>query len=95
MTIGLDTPLTRSDGVLFAPAGPDECLMMNLETGRYHGVGAVGARVWELLETPKTIAQLCAQICEEFDVDEQTCQADVLKFTNDLIENDIVHQAAG
>ena len=55
---------------------------------------AVASRVWELLETPKTIAQLCAQICEEFEVDMQTCEAEVLKFVQVLIDNGIVNEAA-
>ena len=68
--------------------------MMSIEAGRYYGVNAVGARIWELLETPHTIKQLCAQICEEFDVDTQTCEAAVLDFTRELISNGIVHASA-
>ncbi|MGO8833961.1 MAG: PqqD family protein, partial [Roseiarcus sp.] len=52
------------------------------------------SRIWELLETPKTVAQLCAQLCEEFEVDEPTCEAEVLKFTGDLVDNGMVHEAA-
>ena len=68
--------------------------MMSVTAGRYYGLNTVASRVWELLETPKTIAQLCAQICEEFEVDAQTCEAEVLKFVQDLIGNGIVHEAA-
>ena len=65
--------------------------MMSIEAGRYYGVNAVGARIWELLESPKTIEQLCAQICAEFDVDAQTCETAVLEFARDLISNGVVH----
>ena len=64
--------------------------MMSVAAGKYYGLNAVAARIWELLEQPMTMAQLCAQICEEFDVDVQTCEAAVLKFADEIIENGIV-----
>ena len=94
MSIGLNTALSRNSDILYAPVGSEEMVMMSVTAGRYYGLNAVASRVWELLETPKTIAQLCAQICEEFEVDAQTCEAEVLKFVQDLISNGIVHEAA-
>jgi hypothetical protein len=93
MTIGLNATLSRNADILHAPVGTEEAVMMSIDAGKYYGVNAVGARLWELLETPKTIAQLCAQICEEFDVDAQTCETEVLKFIGELIDNGIVHEA--
>jgi hypothetical protein len=93
MPIGLDTILSRNGEILHAPVGSEEAVMMNVTAGRYYGLNAVASRIWELLETPKTITELCAQICEEFDVDAQTCEAAVLKFVQDLIDNGIVHEA--
>jgi Coenzyme PQQ synthesis protein D (PqqD) len=94
MMIGLDTKLSRNGDILHAPVGSEEAVMMSVEAGRYYGVNAVGARIWELLEAPKTIVQLCDQICEEFDVDSQTCEFHILKFVNDLIDNGIVYEVA-
>ena len=93
MSIGLDTTLRRNGDILYAPVGTEEAVMMSVTAGRYYGLNAVASRIWELLETPKTIAQLCAQICEEFEVDAQTCEAEVLKFVEDLIVNGVVHEA--
>jgi hypothetical protein len=94
MTIGLDARLSRNDDILHAAVGTEEAVMMSVSAGRYYGVNAVGARIWELLETPVTVAQLCARLCEEFEVDAQTCEAQVLKFVNDLSDNGIIHEAA-
>jgi len=93
MTIGLDATLSRNSDVLYAPVGTEHAVMMSIEVGRYYGVNAVGTRIWELLETPMTVAQLCAHIREEFDVDAWTCETEVLKFVNDLIDNGIVYEA--
>jgi hypothetical protein len=94
MTIGPDVRLTRNGNILHAPVGTEEAVMMSIDAGRYYGLNAVAARIWELLESPKTIAQLCGQICEEFDVDAQTCETEVLKFVDALIDNGIVHASA-
>jgi hypothetical protein len=94
MSIGLNTALSRNSDILYAPVGSEEMVMMSVTAGRYYGLNTVASRVWELLETPKTIAQLCAQICEEFEVDAQTCEVEVLKFVQDLISNGVVHEAA-
>jgi hypothetical protein len=94
MSIGLDTTLSRNGDILHASVGMEETVMMSVTAGRYYGLNAVAARIWELLETQRTIAQLCAQICEEFEVDAQTCEAEVLKFVQDLINNGLVHEAA-
>jgi hypothetical protein len=90
MSIEMRTTIYRNADILHAPVGADEAVMMSIEAGRYYGVNAVGARIWELLESPKTIQQVCAQICAEFDVDAQTCEAAVLQFTRDLIDNGVV-----
>jgi hypothetical protein len=65
--------------------------MMSLENYRYFGLNAVGVRIWELLENPATVAGLSAKICEEFEVDPQTCETAVLHFAEDLARNGIVH----
>jgi hypothetical protein len=64
---------------------------MNNTTGRYYGLNAVGRRIWELLEKPMTVAEICARLCEEFEVDAQSCEAAVLKFANDMVDNGVIH----
>jgi Coenzyme PQQ synthesis protein D (PqqD) len=94
VSIALQTALSRDSDILRASVGSEEAVLMSVTAGRYYGLNAVASRIWELLETPKTIAQLCAQICEEFEVDAQTCMSEVLKFVQNLIDNGLVHEAA-
>ena len=94
MSIALITTLGRNRDILHSPVGTEESVMMSIEAGRYYGLNAVASRIWELLESPKTVAQLCEILCEEFEVDAQTCEAELLEFAQDLIDNGIVHEAA-
>jgi hypothetical protein len=90
--IAHDTTLSRTDEMLYAPVGTEEAVMLSVTA--YYGLNAVAVRIWELLERPRTVAELCTQLCEEFEVDAPTCEAEVLEFVNDLIDNGIVHAAA-
>jgi len=95
MAVTIDTTLTRNGDILYVPVGTEEAAMMSLTAGKYYGLNAVGARIWELLAHPMTVAQLCARICEEFEVDPQTCEAAVIKFANEILDNGIVEPFAG
>ena len=85
MSVGLDTTLNRNDDLLHASVGAEECVMMSIEAGSYYGLNAVGSRIWELLESPKTVGQLCRQICEEFEVDKGTLDQDMAALATDLV----------
>jgi Coenzyme PQQ synthesis protein D (PqqD) len=40
-----------------------------------------------------TVAQICARLCEEYKVEAQECETEVLKFANELVHNGIVQGA--
>jgi hypothetical protein len=90
VTIALETTLRRDDDILHATVSTDEMVMLSISAGRYYGLNSVGMRIWELLETPMTVARICARLCEEFEVDAQHCQTAVLEFANELVNNGIV-----
>jgi hypothetical protein len=94
MPIALNTVLSRNGDILYAPAGPETAVMMSIEAGQYYGLNASARCFWELLERPRTIAELSALLCQEFEVEAAACEADVLKFVNDLIAYGIVDEAA-
>ncbi len=89
MPITSETRLSRNGEILYAPVNAEQAVMMSLAAGRYYGLDAVGVRVWELLEEPSTIAQLRSRICQEFEVDDRTCEEALLVFAQELIDNGI------
>jgi Coenzyme PQQ synthesis protein D (PqqD) len=94
VTISLETTLSRSgDDILYAPVNTGELVMLSIGASRYYGLNSVGARIWELLEMPMTVAQICARLCEEYKVEAPECETEVLKFANELVHNGIVHGA--
>jgi len=56
----------------------------------FYGLDAVGARVWQILETPTTVADLRRTIVSEYDVEPERCQADLLDLLQKMIDAGLV-----
>jgi hypothetical protein len=76
--------MVRKHGDWLAAKVGDELVMMSAERGNYLGLTEVGTRIWELVEVPRTIEDLCAQLVTEFDVTHDVCRAEVETFLRDL-----------
>jgi hypothetical protein len=55
-------------------------LLLNIQTGHYHGLNSVAARIWGLLAEPSTLDRLTAQLTREFAVSEDDCRREVADF---------------
>jgi hypothetical protein len=79
--------MVRKQGDWLAAKVGDELVMMSAEKGNYIGLSEVGARIWELIETPQDIETVCARLQDEFDVEPEVCRADVKSFLNELVQH--------
>jgi hypothetical protein len=77
--------LSREENWISARVG-DELVMMAIDSDLYIGLTEVGARVWELIETPQEVDHICARLIAEYDVDPATCRAEVDSFVADLVK---------
>lgn len=68
----------------------DERVMMSTERVRHVGITEVGARIWELIETPQEIDTICAQLRKEYAIAPEACRAEVESFLNELLEHSAV-----
>jgi hypothetical protein len=62
----------------------DETILMGIEQGAYYGMEATARRIWELVESPRTVADLCRQLAEEYGVAPEVCERDVIPFLEEL-----------
>jgi hypothetical protein len=65
----------------------DELVMMSAEKGHYIGLSEVGARVWEIIETPSELEAVCAQLEQEYEVAPGVCRTEVETFLNELVKH--------
>ena len=78
--------ISRQGDWLSAKVG-DELVMMSAEKGNYIGLSEVGARIWEIIETPSEFDAVCAQLQDEYEVAPETCRAEVETFLNELVKH--------
>lgn len=68
-----------------------EVVMMSIAQGTYSGLDAIGSEIWEMLETPHRISQICEVLMERYDVERERCQEDVLALLNDLASDETIN----
>jgi hypothetical protein len=59
-------------------------MMMSPEHGKYIGVNEVGARIWELIETPSDVITVCEELQREFEVSPEVCKTEVDSFLAEM-----------
>ena len=85
------TKITRNAD-LVATDMDGELVMMNLARGEYFGLNAVGSRIWEMLASPCSIAELCYRLEKEFAVDREQCLQEVSLFINELLSQGLAQR---
>lgn len=70
-----------------------DTVVMSIEHGKYYGISGVGSRVWALLEFPVSMMDIVQTICNEFEVEETTCLADMERFIEDMKGHGLVSVA--
>jgi hypothetical protein len=68
----------------------DETVLLDLASGTYFGLDPVGARIWQLIETGKSLREVCDQMVEEYDVARQVLEQDTLALARDLVEKKLI-----
>jgi hypothetical protein len=67
-----------------------EMVILDIESGHFFQLNQIGSRIWEALEAPTTMGELCRSMQDRFDVDQETCRGDVSDFVARLSENGLV-----
>jgi Coenzyme PQQ synthesis protein D (PqqD) len=67
-----------------------ETVILNLQTGRYHGVNATGGRILDLLASRATIGAAATRLAEESGQPLEEIERDVLAFCADLASRGLI-----
>jgi hypothetical protein len=93
-TVALDTVYARVPDIVPRQIAGDTILvavrgkLARLE--RLHVLNAVGEHIWGLLDGRRTVAEICDDVSENFDVDVATAHKDVAEFLDDLEDAGLV-----
>lgn len=87
--IGPNTILKRKQDQLFSEID-GEVVMLSVENSEYYGMDKVGSHIWQLIEKPVSLKQLIGLLLDEYEVTEEQCMEDTLKFIEQLMDKDLV-----
>jgi hypothetical protein len=89
MAITMAHKIVRSDEPVWAPAA-DEVVMLSVEKGKYYGLNDIAAAIWERIEQPIGVGDLCDSLQRAFHVSREMCEADVLAFLDQLLAKGLI-----
>lgn len=67
-----------------------EAAILNLKNSVYYGLDPVGARIWNLIQTPTTVGAVRDAIVQEYDVDAERCERDLLDLLDKLASEGLI-----
>jgi hypothetical protein len=69
-----------------------EVAILHLGSGIYYGLDPVGARIWELIQTPRSLADLEKILVEEYDAAAERVTADLHELFEQLARAGLVER---
>ena len=79
----------RGTGLLEAEVG-GELVGLDVEQGTCYGFNATATRIWALIEEPKRFSELRDALLDEYEVDPETCERELMDLLKDLEKDGLV-----
>lgn len=89
MIVELDAAVVRTHTAISTDIS-GEAAVVDLETGRYLSLDPIATTIWNRLETPRKISELCAELAKEFDGEPGLIARDTRDFLTRLIDRGLV-----
>ena len=68
----------------------DEVAILNLQSGMYFGLDEVGAYIWQAVNEPRPLTEICTMVLDSFEIDPERCKIDVFDFITKLEKEGLV-----
>jgi hypothetical protein len=94
MLLAPDSVVVASSRQLSCKLG-GEAVVMGIDNGVYYGLNTVGAKIWQMLEKPRTVRQIVSAMVDEFEVDEARLTDDVVRFLHGLASQGLIDVRPG
>lgn len=73
----------------------DESVILNLKSGVYYGLNAVGAWIWSQIQQPIAVSSLQDIILDKYDVDPESSERDLFALLQDLMTAQLIEVENG
>ena len=68
----------------------EETIFLSLKGDRIHTMDGTGTFFWHAMDGTRSLARILDRICETYEVERSVAEADLLRFTADLVERGLV-----
>ena len=72
-----------------------EAAILNIKNGVYYGLDPVGARIWNLVQEPRAVAEIQNAITSEYDVEPERCARDLVDLLEKLLAEGLIEVKDG
>jgi coenzyme PQQ synthesis protein D (PqqD) len=83
------TRVRHAEDVLATKTG-DTLVLLDSRGGEYYSLEGVGARIWELADGTRSVADIAAELDHEYDAPRTTIESDALELLFDLAAEGLV-----
>jgi len=87
--LGEDFIVHRREGLIEAEVD-GELVALHVDNGTCYGFNVTATQIWAMIAEPKRMSELTQALAAEFDVDPQTCAAEVHDLLKDLEADGLV-----
>lgn len=82
-TVLLSQTISQVQGNIASDMGGEK-VMLSIKNGKYYNLGEVGGDIWDLMKEPIKIEKIVHSLLSMYDVDQSTCEEQVLIFLSKL-----------
>lgn len=75
--VSIDSSVVAAKDQVSSDLGGDIAIL-DLKGGTYYGLDAVGARIWNLIQEPKTVREVRDILVSEYEVEPGRCERDLI-----------------
>lgn len=68
----------------------EETVLLNIETGLYHGMDSIGSRFFEVMRESGDLQSAVAVLTREFDASEDRIRADLMGYCSELMDRGLI-----
>ena len=83
------TLYARAVDVIFSEI-EGEFVALNINKGQCYGMDSIASKIWTMIEKPRSLEDICAELEILYDVDPDTCRADVESLLTSLSKERLV-----
>lgn len=87
--LSASTQVSRTENCL-ATTIDGETVILHRDAEKYYGLNEVGTVVWDSLQRPRTIEEICDEVTATYDVSDDRCRNDVEDILVEMNEKNLV-----